>query len=286
MIILTMEKVKGLFVIATNSLLPHYPFYHRLLKTHFLYSFRYFVFLIITTYAAFLPLYYYKFFPADSLKKATESFVASLDSFPKDLTIMVKSGHLITNYNRPYFMWMDYNDAKLLLFVVDQNASVEDFQKYKPAALITGNTIVLKDGANSEKYNVASLDDVTATIGKTEIGKFKDTLDDILRSFTIIIPILLVFVLPLSMLVANFGYLMFVSLLVFLIAKHFLQHLTYRKTLQLSFHALTLPLIINFSIGFFFLESTMLPISFLILLIVFTAVAVYESHLKYSSTSA
>jgi hypothetical protein len=276
-----MEKVKAFFNVFVNSLLPHYPYYHTLLKTKFADSFKYFFYMTFFMYLIFLLLYVQKYDLYNTFNEVTKNFSKSLQSYPSDLTITLTNGKLTTNYDRPYFMWMDYKDTKMLLFVVDPNANEQAMNTYKPISLITGSQFIARNLTDTNTYTVSTYDGLSTKLDKSKMMEFEGVVSAIIKAFILLMPLFVLIIFPLIAFGVNFFYALVTSLIVYFFARTKHKRLSYGKTLQLAFHAITLPLLVNYALGLVNLKLDVFPFAFFMLLLVFVSVAVYESHLEY-----
>ena len=124
-----MKKVKSFLNIFGRSLFPTDQYYKKILKTRLNISIKYFFFLLIFFNFIFSLSLLVRFSPKKILN-TLNLFTLTLQKYPDDLIISIKDGSTFTNYNHPYFLWMDYQDKKKLLFVVDETASTEKIKIY------------------------------------------------------------------------------------------------------------------------------------------------------------
>lgn len=285
------RKVKTFVHVLTQSFIPHARYYSRVLKTSFVFSFKYFLALIAVCNIILIAFLLVRYNPK-KIDAALTTLSTSLSTYPQDLIITVRKGRLITNSNRPYFLWFDTKDKKNLFLVIDETASADKFTVYKSMSLLTAESLVTQGTYGLNSFPLSYLEDQKIT--KDSISELVRTVD---KFHSFLVPLYIFFVLalilfvPLVSLTVTLAYLILASLMVFLLFKFFMQkHFHFKKILQVSLHAVTFPLLLDYSlmiirptirIGAGVLSSLPqipLPMLFLIILSVFTAVGVYEAH--------
>jgi len=289
------RKVKTFFHVFLRSLFPHSGYYSKVIKVPFSFSFKYFLMILFVFNACFVLYLVAKYNPAkiNSIISATSS---SLSNYPDYLTISLKKGRLITNNNHPYFLWLDYQDKKNLFLVIDESANPKKIQLYKSSFLLTAQELVINDTRTNtySSFPLTYVDDQKIT--KEKINQLVQIIDRFHSLFPLLFIsgfLLLVVFVPFSSLIVTFIYLFFSSVIVFLVFKFFLQkHFHFRKIFQVSFHAITFPLLLDYAVIminptirinsalFLPLRQVPFPMLFLIILAVFVAVGVYEAHTK------
>lgn len=284
MINLIMLKVKTFLHILKNSLIPHHPYYHKLLTTKLAFSVKYFIVLNLAAYYLFILLFTFKYQPVSFLSTLTGSFIKSLGSYPSHLVISIKNGNLHTNYDRPYFMWMDYKDSKILLFVIDENAFPEEIKQYNSIALITGKSVAIRDIGNHSYYTVTPLQNLTVTINKEGINQYTGLLQQYIQQILSFLPLFALVLFPLFIIAINSGMIALASALIFFIFRYRQSQVSYKKAFQLSLHSLTLPLLVNYIVALLFptaLNSTIVVTAHIGLLLLFSFAAIHEAYWKH-----
>lgn len=278
MIIFRMTKVKKFVKTLGNSLVPDAYYYRKIAHLPFHFSFSYLLTLILLLNLIFTILLAIKFFPTKS-SKMISNLVSALEAFPKELKVQIDQGNLITTYNRPYFMWMNDGAKKKLLLVIDESATAVKIDEYKSNVLITSNEIVIKNNKNVVSLPLSRLP--FQNISKQEVVQWANRLKSINQLWPFIfLPVLMIVFIFLSIgsTLSTLFYLIiasFVNLIVYrlILVKKF----AFKKIWQLSFHAVTLPLILDYGLMIF--KTQPLPILFLILSSVFVFCAIYEAYL-------
>lgn len=279
-----MQKVKAFFHLFSGSLLPQTKLYQKFLREKMSYSLKYFIlinFILSTLFILFLVIKINPF----RLNSLIVSLNSSLTKYPDDLSIKINKGFLVANYNRPYLLWMDYNKKKYLLVMVDESASMSKKSEYRPSILLTKTNAILK---NVNDYKLSTIIPLTVVpeqiIDKSTVNVVQLYLEKIrkyLPAFFFASSLIAFFLLPLFSSVVYLAYLISSSLLIYLLFKFFSNKtpgLTYLKTLQLSLHAITLPLVLDYGLTTFNLKTKPSPLLFFILVLVFVFASVYEAY--------
>lgn len=280
--------VKAFFYVFSNSLIPNFHYYHKLTKTVFRFSLKYFFSLILLINFIFAFSLIIRFNPSKILS-VIKSLQMGLNQYPKDLVISINQGYLRTNYYRPYFLRLNYQNKTRLVLVIDESAQPEKIYQYKSLIMLTPTAIV-----TSTPYLVikefSQILPVTAKVDYQIILKLKNQLKLVKRLFPFIYvaaAVGVLIVLPTVSFIATLFYLLIVSFFIFIFFKVFFhKKFHYKKILQISFHAVTLPLILDYF--FIILKPTLKvdypqifsPLLFFFLLSVFVFAAVYEACLK------
>lgn len=286
--------VKSFLHVFLNSLIPNAPYYSKILKTKFSFSLKYIVSLILILNLVFIAVFSLRFNPG-KIGSIFDRLVLTLDKFPSDLTISLRKGTLKTNYNRPYFLWLDYQNKKKLILVIDESASPQKIDIYTSILLLTTRELVI----NNKKYNQTSTIIPLAyfgnqTINKQNIALIAErlvTLRKLLPIILIAILALLIIIIPISSVLITGFYLLLINIVVYGLTKLFIiKKAHFKKTLQISFHAATFPLVLDYFLIAFqpalklgrnppnVLQQIPFPLLFLILLTVFAFAGVYEAH--------
>jgi len=284
-----MRKVKTFFHIFINSLIPQHSYYHKLSRSTFFFSFKYFLCLILFLNIFYLLFFFIKINPLE-VKLFINNLTNSLARFPEDLTINIKNCNLVTNYNRPYLQWLNYDqNKKQLLFVVDETATPEKINQYNSYVLITASNLVIKNPEDKNGFRIFPISNLSATIDKKTVSNLNTILNTIIGKLIILISLLMIFFLPpFGLLIALF-FLFICSLLVFLICRFVLKKISFARIFQLSLHSSSLPLITVYFLMllplFFNTPIRILPHIFFLLNIVFLISAVYETFLDHTDKS-
>lgn len=286
------QKVKTFFHVFTQSLFPQPSYYQKIPKTSFSFSLKYFSSLIIILNLILVIYLTIKYNPG-KVDRFLNSIIVSLKTYPDELVINIRKGNLFTSYNRPYFFWNESDGKRNLLLVIDETTLPSKIDQYRSLLLLTSKEIVIRTDKQPNKIN--------NTLPLTYFGNqtFNKKISEkiiqslivlknlLLASYFIIIPGLIIFLLLSSFLI-NFFYLSIISFIIYIIFKvYFRKRIHYKKTLQVAFHAVSFPLLLDYFLIIFkpsiqanislkpFVPS---PLIFLILLAVFIFAAVYEAY--------
>lgn len=289
------KKVKTFLHVFTNSLIPQAHYYSKIPHTHFSFSFKYFISLILILNFILIVSFVARFNPV-KINMYIDRSISGLEKFPAGLNITIKNGVLLTNYNRPYFLWTDYLNKKKLLLVIDESATPQKIETFGSLFLLTRQELVFKNIRDNRSPSVIPLSSVSdQSITKSTVKRLVKSLN-VLKTF---LPILylglivgLIIITPVASFVINIIYLLLINLIVFLFFKLFItKKLHFKKTFQISLHAATLPLTLDYFLMFFRpaikigamnklpIKEFSSPFAFTILLGIFIFAGLYESYL-------
>ncbi len=291
-----MKKVKTFFHVFVNSLLPQANYYKKILKTHFDFSLRYFIGLIIILNVLFV-INIYSRYSYPTIGRLTDSAIKGLKNIPEDLQIYLNKGLFFTSYSRPYFFWIDDQKSIKLLFVIDETAYPQKINTYGASAMITSKEVVI--GINKKEPITLPLNDywpVKMIIDHQEITKITDSLVQFRQWLTVIYTALflvLLIAIPLISLLTIGCYLIAACLVIYFVFSMFIRKkIHFKKVVQISFHSFTLPLILDYATIIFqpfnwlgnFTQFTvkpsfLLPFLFFLMIIVFVFAGAYEAYL-------
>ncbi len=287
MINLMRQKVKSFLHVFINSLLPQSHYYKTVLKTKFSFSFKYLVSLILIL-NAILIIIGVSFLNPLTINDLVNSLSNSLQNYPKSLTIIINKGRLMTTYNQPYFLWLNYQNKTTPLLVIDETALPQKINEYSSSILLTSNYAVIKNMDIQGGFDTIPLSYFPSqVVNKTMISEVEANLQ-VIKTFLFplyaLLLLIVIIVLPLISLAVTLAYILIASALVYLFFKvwgksrdHF-RHIHYKKIVHVSFHAVTLPILVDYALGL--LGARNLPISFLFffLLFLFIFAWVHESY--------
>jgi len=270
-------KVKSFVRHLSSSLLPQANYYRKIAAASFLDSFKY-LFTLILFLNLLLTVYLFIRFNPVTINKFFNNLADNLNKYPYDLSIKVYNGRLSTLYHRPYFFWLEKDNRKRLFLVIDENAQPKDINQYYSDFLITPKDIVIK---NRPKPIVLPLDYLdNHTIDRDNIVKLKDNilqLGKILPLVYLLSTPLLFLILSASSLAVIIIYLLIATAASLIIFRFFLRkQLNFKAVLKTSFHAITLPLLLDYCLMVFGFKP--LPSLFLFLTTVFVFSAAYEVY--------
>ena len=289
------SKVKTFLHVFWKSLLPQSEYYQKILTTKFRFSLRYFLTLIIIINIVFIVHLFFRFNPKRIIN-LTDNIINTLNNIPDDLTIIINKGTLMTTYNRPYLFWLNDQEKTKLLLVIDQNATPEMIRQYQSYLLVTAKEIVINPDKIKQKTQSIPLNyTINQTIDKksfTAVSKSLSRIKALLPFFYFVFFIIMVALTPLFSSLVTLLYLAIACLITYVIFHFFMQKRIHaKKIIQISFHAVTLPLLVDyFFIMFQRLVTTGIvslpnikpipfPYLFIALLTVFVFGGTYEAYL-------
>ncbi|OGK52363.1 hypothetical protein A2966_01695 [Candidatus Roizmanbacteria bacterium RIFCSPLOWO2_01_FULL_41_22] len=261
-------KLKTFAYIFKKSLTDIY-YYPDIIKTSVKFSLKYFylfLFFILFVQSALFVVNL-----AVNLPKIPQ-FVSQIKErakglYPKELIITIKNGNLRTNVKEPYYIDLpeltqnNVPDQFEHLVAFDTKGRVDDFKKYHTLFLVTRNAVVYPDRQQQSMstYRVSYFDEVKnfildQTLYQNFINKLLPYLD-YLQPLLVVFAVVGIFIFPVLgasfVMTGHLIYLLIMSVLLWLIAKVFKNHLSYKKVFQLSIHGLTLPIVVVFLLGLF-----------------------------------
>lgn len=266
-----MLKIKDIFI---NSLIPHHKFYKTILKKSLRQSYWYFFILIFTLNAIMFLIFALKInnrFNSNTFKQN----INLLETLPKNLIININNGYLSSNQEKPILLWANNSN---LIGVIDESATSEKIHLYDSKFLLTSSNLVIKTkdkGIINIPYsntNIKITKDIILKLKTAILNLIPYAIGLISFYFLILSPIFIVIFLSI--------FLLLISLIAFLIYKSKIKKITYKKTFQISLHAITLPLIIF--VGLISLNNLLLQILsaqiFLILSFAFILISLYDAY--------
>lgn len=266
-----MIKIKDIFI---NSLIPNSKFYKTILKKKFYFSFLYFF--------AFLFVLNLLMFSIIALKinlglnlKNFKQLINTLDTLPKNLIININNGYLSTNQTMPILFW---KENKKLIAVIDESATNEKINQYKTNVLLTSTNIVFND--RLKNYTAIPYTKSDIKITKEEIVNLKSTILKVIPLIIALASFYFIILNPFFITIFLLIYLSFISLVAFLIYKSKIKKITFKKILQISLHAVTLPVIIYMVLMSFnnMLLNILSTYIFLLLSFAFILISIYDTY--------
>lgn len=273
------KKFRTFTHILVQSSFPQKKYYLKIPKVRFLYSLKYIFSLFLLINFILLGALFVKFWTLGSIKNIKSALMQTLDEFPRDLVITIKNGQLMTTYDRPYIFYFEINGVPHPLIAIDEYASADKINNFQSLALLTRHGFTLKsdnDNVHFYKYHQTR----PVTVGKHEVEKLKSFVGRIFAILPFVSFIFVVALVPFFTIVTLFGrllYLAVISLFVFFIFRLKSNKIVYKKVLQISIHATTIPIILE-TLLLAFGISIGIPLWFLLLNIIFIVAGVYEAY--------
>lgn len=247
-----------------------WQFYQTLLKTRFLFSLKYFLLLIFLVSLVFSTQVSIVLVGGTNyLIKKGAADVKKF--FPDQLEFSLKNGQVLTNLPQPFFLPFsafpsqsissrDLGQNKKNLLVIDTKTpfSLEKFQSYSTVLWITGASVAYQEPHKDTTSILPLKETPDFTINKQTVISYLNNV--ILPSLRKFLPFLVAGIYLLSFvgnLWSSFLSVAFLALVVFLLTKISKHNLSYAKSLQLTIHANTLPLLISTLASLFFLRFPM-----------------------------
>ena len=266
-----MLKIKDIFI---KSLIPNSKFYKTILKKNFNFSLLYFFIFIFILNLLMFSLIAIKINSDLNLKNFKQA-INTLDSLPKNLIININRGYLSTNQTMPLLFW---RENRKLIAVIDETATNEKINQYKANILLTSANIVINDGSKSYIAMPYTKSDIKIT--KEDITNFKSMIFKIIPLIIALASFYFIILNPFLITIFITIFLIVLSLVAFLIYKSKIKKITFQKTFQISFHAITLPLIIYAVLMSFnnLILNILSSYIFLLLSFAFILISIYDAY--------
>ncbi len=245
---------------------------NRSLKSSLWYFFKlvFLLALIFSIFGSFFILPKFSGFITSNLGSITKSY-------PADLEVKIDKGLVSTNAVEPYFIPMTIDEGKPSkevvknLLVIDTKTAfdLKQFEDYQTIAWLGKDYVATRDSNNQIKIQRLN-SSISFVVDKAKVDLFVQKLQPILRyGVFLIVPLILIF-LTLFKFFGSLFYLIFATLLVWLVAKMLKVSKGYAKSYQIGLHAYTLSVILSFFTLFGILPRiTFLP-TVLLLIVVLT----------------
>lgn len=193
-----------------------------------------------------------------------------VDAYPAELEVRLKNGLVSTNVVEPYIIPLpkdDFNSEysksnyeNLIVIDTKSDLSLDKFNAYNTVVLLTKNAVLTRDKGKITITELKGTSDLT--INRDKLVYWVGKVTPFVKKLPYIIPVIVFTGLFLYFAFSLF-YLLFVALLVFIIGKIRKLGLSYKKSYQISLHAITLPLILSMvswfvNIKMFFLLPTII----------------------------
>lgn len=276
-----MKKVKAFFSVFLNSILPHEPYYSKILHLRFSQSLKYF-FSILTIIYMILVIKGASYLRLDLLNTYRECVSRTIAKFPDNYNIYLSRGILSTNADRPFFVWLSCDKNHPTLFaVIDERGKIENFHSYQTKILVTGNDVAYGSGVFLWKRHLNTLSDPSTKYTKHNLSQLNSILFNVLDRYLPYAIIALVILAPLILAISGFMLVGLVSIFTALFYRLFNRKYHIKKIFQLGLHAATLPLLLfSCSFSLYLLYPITAILSF-ILFVIFHIAAVYEAHYRH-----
>lgn len=289
MIVNSMKKVKTFLMQFLNSLIPSNTYYSKILQSNFKNSVVYFLIFLTLCNFIFISSLIIKYSPA-KISQVFSQLIKTLESVPRDINIKILNGRLISNYNRPYFLWTNLSNSFRLFLVIDETADISKINTYNSQFLLTSNELVTKIQDNIQSTHLSEFGN--QIINRQTVQQVIFQLHKILQFLPFIyvgIVLLGIAIIPLISLLISILYLGFASIIGYYIYRWYSKkHIVFKKVIHIALHASTLPIIIDYIVILFrptlpiktpfSIPSIYFPILYLLLLSFFVFAGIYEAH--------
>lgn len=246
-----------------------WQFYQTLLKTPFSFSLKYFllltflVSLIFSTQISLILIAGSNFLSQKGQEQLQKNF-------PPQLEFSLKNGQVTTNLPQPFYLPFSSlpkqsvssrefgNKNNLIVIDTETSFTIDKFQSYSTVFWITKASVVYQEPQKGTT-NILPLKDIPDfTVNKQTVTSFLN--NSLLPFLHKLLPFLILAIYLFSFvgnLWGTFLYVVFLAFVVFLLTKVAKHNLSYTKSLQLTIHANTLPLLISTLLSLFFIHLPM-----------------------------
>lgn len=274
-----MKYLRNFFHIFGSSLFPTDKYYQKIPEHSLGFSLKYFFTLVILiTFFANMATYGI-FYPEKKVNNIKMGVDELLNSFPKDFKLSIKNGTLTTNFERPYRFW--WAGIANPIIVIDEAANLQELADYKSLLAFNKNNMLGKNVKNG-KYEVTPINVKTSLdVNYSMVQEAKKTVGDVykLMPFLWVILVFIIYmILPVVLTAIKITYLLFGTLLVYVIFKLINNKLEFLKTFQLALHAATVPTVLG-ALVMLSVDNIPLQGLFFGLTIIFISAAVYEVYI-------
>lgn len=280
-----MKKVKSFFAIFFNSLLPQDRYYQKIVHSKFNYSLKYYLSFLSLINFVYITILVTAYLSPFKIINTVFDIKNRLQTYPPGLSMTLRNGNLTTTLDSPYFVWSDKRSN--LFLVVDEFSAPQKIKEYQSQVMLTGKEIVFYDNKQITTYpynNSLKID-----VNQTSVQKLGRSLNIFLVTYPYLFFVLFILgylIFNLISLGINFAMIAVASLLVLtiykLLKKKFAFHkvLHIKKIIQIGLHAITLPIILDYIFSFSNF-SRILPLTYLVLIIIFTFTGIYEAYFDH-----
>lgn len=276
-----MKQLRTLIYVIKRSLYPTDNYYVSVRKnTSFWFSFKYIVSLVLLVSVVLTLLYPLHFLPIYQPGKLKDEVMKTLKQLPDDFVLNINYyGVLTTNQERPIIIFNQNSKSPERLLVIDSLANDSMAQDYDSRFILMRRKALIKSFDQTITFNYRN--ERPITINHQTIENVTSILEELFSYYWLFLAaglFVLLLTIPAIFIISKILYLIFASLIVYVVVKLlFIRQLSYRKTLQISMHAVTAPIILEYTSMLFHI-SIPVKIWFFLLTLVFIAAAVYEAY--------
>ncbi len=276
-----MKQLRTIFYVVKHSLFPTDNYYVTVRKnTSFWFSFKYIVSLVLIVSVVLTILYPLHFLPIYQPGKLKNEVLKTLGQLPDDFVLNINYyGVLTTNQQRPIIIFNQNNNSPKRFLVIDSLANDSMAKDYDSRIILMRRKAIIQSFDQTITFNYR--DERPITINHQTIENITSIIEELFSYYWIIlggVMFILLLTIPTLLLISKILYLILASLIVFVVAKlFFIRQLSYKKTLQISMHAATAPIILEYTSMLFHI-SIPIKIWFFLLTLVFIAAGVYEAY--------
>lgn len=190
---------------------------------------------------------------------ANEQLAIAQRWYPDELVLTFTGGVLSTNANEPYVLdlppeWGSMDEGPAHAVVIDTSASIDDFDSYDTAVLLTRTSFVAQDDNGLRAYEYAEFEE-DITVNEALVSEITTALGDITPMLPWIawgLVLLLVLILPWIiggvLWAMNLFFLLWATLLLWVVSSIMGRGLRYGELYRLGLFGVTSSLLLNFAL--------------------------------------
>ncbi|MCX6730754.1 MAG: DUF1189 family protein [Candidatus Roizmanbacteria bacterium] len=272
-----MKKVKHILTTFIHSVIPQDVYYPKLLHTRFLFSLKYYVFIITLLALTFTGLVFCQFSPLKMISYKN-SIVNSLSAFPEEVKITIKNGVLESNQNKPLFLWIYHNKQPLFVFMIHTTDTLSNSHIPLPIVFLGADKVQISYRGHiivrsyDSSWNVA--------ITKERILPFISSISSSFPPFMFFFYLFMLILVPLAFILSSTFFIFLSSLLVFTLLRTFIPHIHIKKCFQAGMHGTHIPLLVIILLYSLFPTASNIFVIATALIFVFSLVSTYEMYSK------
>lgn len=270
-----MGKAKTFKHVLMHSLLPSVEYYTKIKKTPLLFSIKFAIMLLIVVSTLLYSASALRLIISSDQSDLRTQLKYAVENMPDDMIIIIKNNRLVTNNDRPLIIYTDSSVRPNPLIVVDEYAQPEKITQYNSSILFTktGFAVYTNNEMKFYRYKLSK----TVIVNKESATKLINTITTAAPILLIAGSVLVIPIITIISIIIKIITLMIMSFIVFIPAHLSSHNVTYRKTFQVSLHAMSLPLLVELLINAIGVKSYP-GFLFSFITLIFVAGGVYEAY--------
>jgi len=236
------RKVKAIFTLFLNSIIPQDHFYPKLLHTPLFHSLRYYSVIIVGSAGILVALLFIRHSPA-RLIEYKSAVISAIAQFPVDAELRIHNGELSSNMNRPLFLWVNTKNKPLFTFIADTQDTSTQFLHPAPFIFLKNNGFQVSFRQFDHFWSYQRSD--AYVISRQNSAQFEKQADRFFSSLVIYYFVFLFFILPLLFIIISTLAIVISGVIAFLILRIYSSRVHLRKCIQAGLHGTHIPIFIT-----------------------------------------